>query len=205
MSMSPRLPKSVRLRRLVPPLMLIVVATVGSQAGGQQKVPFNNGIPVAPSGLAKKPLPAKPVMYDTAEGQNIKVSVVTNKLEFPWSLAFLPDGTMLVTERASRLRVIRKDVLDPAPVAVAPTAYFAGESGLPVAVHGYMDVVLHPRFADNRFVYIAYTKPLDATRRVLAVSRSRWDGKALADTKDIFVADETFGSATRLAFGRDNR
>ena len=204
MSMSPRLPKSVRLRRLVPPLMLIVAATVGPQAGGQQKVPFNNGIPVAPTGLAKKPLPAKPVMYDTAEGQNIKVSVVTNQLEVPWSLAFLPDGTMFVTERASRLRVIRKDVLDPAPVAGAPTAYFAGESGLPGAVHGYMDVVLHPRFADNRFVYIAYTKPLDATRRVLAVSRSRWDGKALADTKDIFVADETFGSATRLAFGRDN-
>jgi len=184
--------------------MLVVAATVGSQAGGQQKVPFNNGIPVAPSGLAKKPLPAKPVMYDTAEGQNIKVSVVTNKLEFPWSLAFLPDGTMLVTERASRLRVIRKDVLDPTPVAGTPTAYFAGESGLPGAVHGYMDVVLHPRFADNRFIYIAYTKPLDATRRVLAISRGRWDGKALADAKDIFVSNEAFGSATRLAFGRDN-
>jgi glucose/arabinose dehydrogenase len=184
--------------------MLIVAATVGSQAGGQQKVPFNNGIPVAPTGLARKALPAKPVMYDTAEGQNIKVSVVTNKLEFPWSVAFLPDGTMLVTERASRLRVIRKDVLDPAPVAGAPVAYSAGESGLPGAVHGFMDVVLHPRFTDNRFIYIAYTKPLDATQRVLAVARGRWDGKALAETKDIFVSNEAFGSATRLAFGRDN-
>ena len=204
MSMPPRSPKSVRLRRLVPPLMLVVAATIGSQTGGQQKVPFNNGIPVAPSGLAKKALPAKPVMYDTAEGQNIKVSVVTNKLEFPWSVAFLPDGTMLVTERASRLRVIRKDVLDPTPVAGAPVAYSAGESGLPGAVHGFMDVVLHPRFADNRFVYIAYTKPLDATQRVLAVARGRWDGKALAETKDIFVSNEAFCSATRLAFGRDN-
>jgi glucose/arabinose dehydrogenase len=202
--MLPRSPKPVRVRRLVPSLILVVAATVGSQAGGQQKVPFNNGIPVAPTGLAKRPLPTKPVLYDTAEGQNIKVSVVTNKLEFPWSLAFLPDGTMLVTERASRLRVIRKDVLDPTPVAGAPAAYFAGESGLPGAVHGYMDVALHPRFAENRFVYIAYTKPLDANRRVLGIARGRWDGKALTETKDIFVSDEAFGSATRLAFGRDN-
>ena len=184
--------------------MLVVAATIGSQVVGQQKVPFNNGIPVAPSGLAKKALPAKPVMYDTAEGQNIKVSVVTNKLEFPWSIAFLPDGTMLVTERASRLRVIRKDVLDPTPVAGAPVAYSAGESGLPGAVHGFMDVVLHPKFADNRFIYIAYTKPVDAMTRVLAVARGRWNGKGLSETKDIFVSNEAFGSATRLAFGRDN-
>ena len=82
--------------------------------------------------------------------------------------------------------------------------YFAGVSGLPGAVHGYMDVVLHPRFADNSFVYLAYMKPLDATRRTLAIARGRWDGKGLADTKDIYVCSEDVGSATRLAFGRDN-
>ena len=130
--------------------MLVAVAFGGSRLIGQQKVPFNNGIPVAPTGLVKRPLPTKPVLYDTAEGQNIKVSVVTNKLEFPWSLAFLPDGTMLVTERASRLRVIRNGVLDPTPVSGTPMGYFAGVSGLPGAVHGYMDVVLHPRFAENK-------------------------------------------------------
>src|SRR5690349_20620761 len=96
---------------------------------------------------------------------NIKVSVVTNKLEFPWSLTFLPDGTMLVTERAARLRVIRNGVLDPTPVSGTPTGYFAGTSGLPGAVHGHMDVVLHPKFVDNHFVYLAYMKPLSDTRR----------------------------------------
>jgi glucose/arabinose dehydrogenase len=143
-------------------------------------------------------------VYDTAEGQNIRVSVVTSALEFPWSMAFLPDGTLLVTERASRLRVIRNGVLDPKPVAGTPMAYSAGESGLPGAVHGYMDVVIHPRFAENKFVYLAYTKPLDATRRTLAVARGKWDGKGLTETKDVFVSNEPGGSATRLAFGRDN-
>ena len=195
---------SSRLLRVIVPLMFVAVALAGSRLIGQQKVPFNNGIPVAPTGLVKRPLPTKPVLYDTAEGQNIKVSVVTNKLEFPWSLAFLPDGTMLVTERASRLRVIRNGVLDPTPVSGTPMGYFAGVSGLPGAVHGYMDVVLHPRFAENKFVYLAYMKPLSPTRRTLAVARGRWDGKGLADTKDIYVCSEDVGSATRLAFGRDN-
>ena len=71
------------------------------------------GIPVAPKGLAARPLPDKPVVFDTAEGQNIRVVVVTKALEYPWSLAFLPDGSMLVTERAGRLRIIRNGVLDP--------------------------------------------------------------------------------------------
>ena len=78
----PRSPKSVRLRRLVPSLMLVVAATVGSHADGQQKVPFNNGIPVAPSGLAKKPLPAKPVMYG---GKEIRVTASFGVATFPHS------------------------------------------------------------------------------------------------------------------------
>ena len=68
---------------------------------------------------------------------------------------------MLVTTRAGQLRIIRNGVLDPKPVAGTPASYRAGESGLPGAIHGYMDVALHPRFAENRFVYLSYTKPLD--------------------------------------------
>jgi glucose/arabinose dehydrogenase len=184
--------------------MLLAVALFATRVAGQQNVEFKNGIPVAPAGLAKRPLPTKPVTYDTAEGMNIKVSVVTNKLEFPWSLTFLPDGTMLVTERAARLRVIRNGVLDPTPVSGTPKGYFAGTSGLPGAVHGYMDVVLHPKFAENHFVYLAYMKPLSDTRRTLAIARGKWDGKGLVETKDIYVCSEDVGSATRLAFARDN-
>ena len=65
-----------------------------------------------------------------------------------------------------------------------------------------MDVVLHPKFAQNRFVYLNYTKPLDPKRNTVAIARAVWDGKALTGAKDIFVADERTG-ASRMAFGRD--
>ncbi len=187
------------------------VVAFGIHAGaGQQKVEFRGGIPVAPSGLAGHTLPAKPVEFDTGEGQRIRVSAVTRALEYPWALAFLPDPstplgaggvTMLVTERAGRLRVIRNGVLDPQPVAGAPVSYWTGESGLPGAVHGYMDVALHPQFAQNRLVYLSYTKPLDEKRRTVAVARGRFDGKALTEVKDVLVLDRA--GTTRIAFGRD--
>src|SRR5439155_9603399 len=108
-------------------------------------------------------------------------------------LAFLPDGSMLVTEREGRLRIIRNGVLDPKPIAGVPTARNLGVSGEPGAVHGFMDVVLHPKFAENRFIYICYTKPLDEKRVTTAIARGRWDGHGLVETKDVFVADEGTG------------
>ena len=186
-------------------VMVVLVAAFGARPiAGQQKVPFRNNIPVAPRGLAARPLPDKPVEFDTAEGQKIRVVVVTKALEYPFSLAFLPDASMLITERAGRLRIIRNGVLDPQPIGGAPASRWSGVSGEPGAVHGFMDVVLHPKFADNRWLYLSYTKPLDEKRATLAIARARWDGRALVDTKDIFVADEGVGAAARLAFGRDN-
>jgi glucose/arabinose dehydrogenase len=170
---------------------------------GQQSVPFQNGIPVAPQGVAHHKLPALPMEFDTAEGQRIRVVAVTKAVEYPFSIAFLPDGAMLVAERTGRLRILRNGVLDPKPVAGGPMGYFAGESGLPGAVHGYMDVVLHPRFAQNGFVYLSYTKSLDEKRQVAAISRSKWDGKALTDTHDIFVTDGS--GPTRIAFDRNGK
>ena len=168
---------------------------------GQQKVPFQNGIPVAPTGLANRPLPKLPMEFDTGEGQRIRVVAVAQGLEYPWSLAFLPDGTMLVTERTGHVRAIRNGVLDPKPVAGGPVGYFAGDSGLPGAVHGYMDLALDPKFAQNHFLYLSYTKPLDEKRRVAAVARGVWDGHALTEMTDIFVTDGT--GPSRIAFGRD--
>jgi glucose/arabinose dehydrogenase len=107
----------------------------------------------------------------------------------------------LVTERAGRLRVVRNGVLDPQPVAGSPASYWTGESGLPGAVHGYMDVALHPQFAQNQLIYLSYTKPLDEKRRTVAVARGRFDGRALTEVKDVWVADQA--GTSRIAFGRD--
>jgi glucose/arabinose dehydrogenase len=68
-------------------------------------------------------------------------------------------------------------------------------------VHGYMDIALHPKFADNQLIYLTYTKPLDERRRVVALARARWDGKALTNLRDIFVTDAA--GTSRIAFGKD--
>jgi glucose/arabinose dehydrogenase len=184
-------------------IVLLFVVTLGVLIGSaQQSVPFQGGIPVAPRGLAGKPLPAGPLVLDTAEGERIRVVVVTRELSYPFGMTWLPDGSMLITERLGKLRILRNGKLDPQPVAGAPMNYSAGESGLPGAVHGLMDVVLHPRFAENRFVYLTYTKPLDEKRRTIAIARGVWDGKALTQVRDIFVASEGTGTS-RMAFGRD--
>src|SRR5438477_13135356 len=90
----------------------------------QQQVPFQNNIPVAPTGLANRPLPKLPLEFDTGEGQRIRVTLVSKGLTYPWSMAFLPDGAILVTERTGKLRIIRNGVLDPQPVAGVPQSYF---------------------------------------------------------------------------------
>ena len=182
----------------------ILAATLATSAAlAQRTVPFNSGIPIAPNGLADRPLKKGPFNYATGEGQDIRVVVVTKALAFPFSITFLPDGTMLVTERAGRLRVIRNGKLDPKPVSGGPAAFSAGISGLPGAVHGYMDVALHPQFAQNQLLYLSYTKPLPDNKRTVAVARARWTGDSLADVKDVFVANDNAGGAVPLAFGRD--
>jgi glucose/arabinose dehydrogenase len=182
----------------------LLTATLGCAiAFAQQKVPFAGGIPVAPQGLADRPLPDGPMTFATGEGQDIQVVVVTKELEFPYALAFLPDGTLLVTERRGQLRAIRDGALDPEPVRGGPASFHAGESGLPGAVHGYMNVALHPQFEQNRSIYLSYTKPLGDNRNTIAVARGRWDGKALTQVSDVFVADEGTGGATPIVFGGD--
>jgi len=155
-----------------------------------------------PIGVPVKPLGEGPFVLDTAEQHGIRVTV-TKGLSHPWSLAFLPDGSMLVTERDKRLRIIRNGVLDPQPIAGLPEIHARGLAGL-------MDIALHPKFAENRLIYVAYSKPGEKGA-TLAVARGRFDGNTLTDVRDIFVADAwvsgtgasdgSFGS--RLLFGRD--
>ena len=153
--------------------------------------------PFAAQGIPAVPLPDAPVTYDTAAGERIRVSVVTTGLTYPWGLAFLPDGGVLVTERLGTLRQIRDGVLDPTPIAGVPEVY----TEAPLA--GLMDVAAHPRFAENRFVYLTYSKPT-ASGSTVALARGRFEGAALSEVRDVFVADaEMNGGASRLAFAPD--
>ena len=181
----------------------LLAAVVSASALAQQDVPFNFGIPVAPEGLAEQPLGEGPWEYPTGEDMDIRVSVVTKEIEYPFGLTFLPDGDMLVATRGGQLRRISGGLVDPNPVAGAPEAFFAGISGLPGAVHGYMDVVLHPDFERNELIYISYTKPMPDNRNVLAIGRGEWDGRALQNFADVYVGHEGSAGPARIAFGHD--
>jgi glucose/arabinose dehydrogenase len=150
--------------------------------------------------VARDPLGDGPWVFDTAEQHRLRVSVVTRGLVNPWSLAFLPDGSMLVTERPGRMRVIRNGVLDPTPVAGVPRV-------AAMRLCGLMEVALHPRFAENRLVYFTYSKPGDGDTMVTTLARGRFDGKGLTGVEDLLVAtpywDCRGGAASRLAWGPD--
>ena len=145
------------------------------------------------------PLPQLPQTLFTAETP-VRVSAVATGLSHPWSLVFLPDGSMLVTERSGRLRIVRKGVLDPQPIAGVPTARAAVLGGL-------LEVALHPKFAENRLLYLTYTKANESNLTTTALARARFDGKALTDLKEIFVANNWSKSTTnyggRIAFDRN--
>ncbi len=128
-----------------------------------------------------------------------RVVTVSDGLENPWSLAFLPDGRMLVTERPGRLRLISRDgKLDPRPIAGVPTVAATGQGGL-------LDVVLHPGFETNGWVYLSYAAGGEGGYGT-TVARGRLDGHALRDVEVLFSmrpktwAGQHFGS--RLVFDR---
>jgi glucose/arabinose dehydrogenase len=156
--------------------------------------------PAAPLGVARQPLGDGPWTFDTAEQHRIRVVSIARGLMNPWGLAFLPDGSMLVTERPGRLRVIRNGVLEPDPVAGVPAVAAQRLCGL-------MDIALHPRFADNHLLYFTYSKPGENGTMVTTLARGRLEGKALTNVQELLVAapywDCRGGAAARLAFSPD--
>ena len=135
--------------------------------------------------------------WEYGNGPNrFKVTVVTKGIDYPWGIAFLPDGDMLVTGRGGTnpaMHVIRKGVLDPTPLSGLPAVYKEDPRG--GGLGGLLDVSLHPQFATNRLVYWVYSKFGDEAKgATTAVARGRWDGgSALTDVKDILVADAWLG------------
>ncbi|MEC4816284.1 MAG: PQQ-dependent sugar dehydrogenase [Scytonema sp. PMC 1069.18] len=115
---------------------------------------------------------------DVAAAKNFQKKTIVEGLERPWSMAWLPDGAMLVTERPGRLRIVRDGVVQQTPIAGVPEVFAVNQGGL-------MEVSLHPRFAENRFVYLTYSHGTEKANRT-RVARGRFDGKALRDLKVIF-------------------
>jgi aldose sugar dehydrogenase len=136
-------------------------------------------------------------------GGKIRVVTVATGLFHPWSLAFLPDGRLLVAERDGRLRIISKDgAMSPEVVWTSPTPAGQGP-GNNDALHG---LAVHPKFAENKLVYMSYPKN-GPKGNTLAISRGHLQGDKLTELAEIFVADawETSGNlAGHMMFGPDS-
>ena len=181
----------------------LVSSFLAGTADAQQTVPFSLGVPVAPTGLQHQALGPGPWTYKTAEGMDIKVSRWVSDIPWPYSMAFLPSGEMLVTTRTGTLRMIGKDgKLVPQPVSGGPPSVFRGESGSLGAVHGYMSLAVHPKFAQNHLIYFTAHVPDGDKGYRGAVYRARLDGMALKDLTEL-LPDSGIRGATALAMTPD--
>ena len=135
-----------------------------------------------------------------AVAKNFKATTVLEGLERPWSMTWLPDGAMLITERPGRLRIVRNGTLDPNPIPGVPEVFAVSQGGL-------MDVSLHPNFEKNRLVYFTYSHGTNKANRT-RVARATFDGSSLKNWRVIFQVSQTkargqhFGS--RIVWLPDN-
>ncbi len=152
---------------------------------------------VLPVAVGAPALSAQSPVYQSSV-HDYRVVTVASGFVNPWSIAFLPSGDMLVTERPGRLRIVRGGKLLPTPVAGVPEVVARGQGGL-------LDVALHPNFAQNGFVYLTYSKPVGGGAATTALYRATFSNDALVDGKDLFVA-ETKGApghfGSRITFDK---
>lgn len=147
------------------------------------------------------PLPNEPGDLHETEELNFYVQTVVEGISVPWGMAFIPDGSMLITERDGNLWLVREGQRVNEPVAGVPEVFAQGQGGL-------LDIELHPDFEENGWIYISYSKP-GAGGAHTAIMRARYDADthSLTDQEDIYVgqpmtsARHHFGS--RIAFDPD--
>ena len=161
----------------------------------------DTGAQQAPAPTDPDRLPSQPQEFRSS-AQTFRV-VPIKGLNRPFGMAFLPDGGILVTERAGRLRLVRNGAVDPQPIAGMPDV-------LDLRLKGLQDLALHPAFERNRLIYFTYYKP-KAGEKDLATAvlgRARWNGShTLEEVRDLFVADAWCAtpSASRIVFDREGK
>ncbi|MBD2652583.1 PQQ-dependent sugar dehydrogenase [Synechocystis sp. FACHB-383] len=137
------------------------------------------------------PRPTNSMEVAQTPQKEIKAVPIISGLEHPWGMAWLPNGDILITERPGRLRIVRNGVLDPEAIGgveevatVSAQQLFASQQG------GLLDIALHPRFEENRFVYFTYSHGTQQANRT-RVARAVFDGETITDWQVIFEVGQT--------------
>ena len=118
----------------------------------------------------------------------------------PWGMVWLPDGRMLVTERAGEILIFKDDKYTGEKLTGVPAVFAKGQGGL-------LDITLHPDYKNNQWIYIAYSKPVEGGATT-AISRFKLNGNQVTDLQELFTAkpyipaDYHFGS--RIVFDKNN-
>jgi glucose/arabinose dehydrogenase len=180
---------------------LVFAACSGAESNGQ------TGAPVAQGAANTNFQPAFPNQTRAPEalsGVTIATQEIAHGLDHPWAIIFLPDGRMLVTERAGRLRIVTREGQISAPVAGLPPVEARGQGGL-------LDVVLGPGFANDRLIYWSYAEPRGGGENGTSVARGRLsdDARRVDDVQVIFRQLPAWRSTghfgSRLIFDREGR
>jgi glucose/arabinose dehydrogenase len=133
-----------------------------------------------------------------SSSHRLRVETIADGLDHPWAVAQLPDGRFLVTERRGRLLLIDKPGTAPREVAGVPAVVARGQGGL-------LDVALHPGYAENGWIYLAYSKPV-GEGSLTAIARGKLQDDRLTELEMIFdpPSDQATGSGShfgcRMAF-----
>ncbi|MDX1597621.1 MAG: PQQ-dependent sugar dehydrogenase [Marinobacter sp.] len=137
----------------------------------------------------------------TSDNANFRLETIATGLAHPWSIAFLPDGSQLVTEREGRLRRIEDGELQSQPIQGLPELVVSGQGGL-------LDIILHPDFETNQTLFLSYSHKISRKGMTTRVARATLDGNALSDVEVIFEAlprgTASHHFAGRMAFDRDD-
>ncbi|WP_316744938.1 PQQ-dependent sugar dehydrogenase [Pedobacter antarcticus] len=141
----------------------------------------------APLLMSYREATENPVIKKSLKESDLKVETVVTGLDMPWATAFLPDGRLLVTERTGKLRLVKDGKIDPKEITGLPELLYKGQGGL-------LDVVLHPDYAKNGWIYISYSSPKaggepgDDGGANTAMLRAKLKDHALTDVQILFKA-----------------
>lgn len=195
-------------------LSLLTVMSLGCNRASQ--APDNEGLQASTPGEMENPEGADVALVEgdgvrigdvhvveeriETQDEALRLVQVSGPFEHPWGMAFLPDGRMLVTERPGRLKLVDGNRIE--DVRGLPEISSQSQGGL-------LDVVLHPQYEENGWVYMTFSKPGNGRETATALMRARLDGKSLSDVEELFVQDR-FSSpgrhyGSRLAWTWDGK